>query len=87
MPPPDPTLEKLFRFLNLEKGLIFGLALLLLGLIASISAVGTWSARLYGPLDPTLTLRIVIPAFVSLSLGCQIILSSFFLSILGMTRK
>jgi len=85
--PPEPALDKLFRFVDLEKGLIFGCLLLIFGLLASFSAVTAWGSRLYGPLDPTRTLRIVIPAVLSLSLGCQIILSSFFLSIMGMARK
>ena len=41
----------------------------------------------FGQLDPSHTFRIVIPAVLSLILGCQIMLSSFFLSILGMARK
>jgi hypothetical protein len=46
-----------------------------------------WGIRHFGPLDPDKTLRILIPGFVSLTLGVQIILSSFFLSVLGMARK
>ena len=39
------------------------------------------------PLDPAQTLRIVIPGVVCFTLGFQIILSSFFLSVLGMSRR
>jgi glycosyltransferase involved in cell wall biosynthesis len=85
--PPDPQLDKLFEVLNLEKGLIFGIALLATGLGASLYALGSWGGHSFGPLDPSHTLRIVIPAVLALTLGCQITLSSFFLSILGMARK
>ncbi len=80
--PEDPRLKKAFRFINLESGLITGATLLVGGLAASIYALEFWGARHFGPLDPTRTLRIVIPAVTAITLGFQIILSSFFLSIL-----
>jgi len=85
--PQDPQLDKLFRFLDLEKGLLAGGALTAVGLVASVYALSDWGGRSFGELDPSQTLRIVIPAVLSLILGCQIVLSSFFLSILGMARK
>lgn len=86
--PEDRRLNKMFKFITLEVGLVVGGALFLAGLAGSIYALGTWGARSFGPMDPTDTLRKVIPAITSLTLGCQIILSSFFLSILGLrTRK
>ena len=36
---------------------------------------------------PEKTLPIAIPGFVSLTLGVKIVLSSFFLSVLGMARR
>jgi len=42
--------------------------------------------RSFGPLDVSKVLRLLIPAVMSLILGCQIVLSSFFLSVLGMGR-
>jgi hypothetical protein len=32
-------------------------------------------------------LRLIVPAVVSLTLGCQIVLSSFFLSVLRLRRR
>jgi hypothetical protein len=85
--PADPQLDRLFRVINLEKGLIVGSFLIAVGLIASLYALSDWSQRLFGPMDPGRTLRIVIPAVLALILGCQTTLSSFFLSILGLARK
>jgi glycosyltransferase involved in cell wall biosynthesis len=85
--PEDRQLEKLFKFINLERGLIAGVALLALGLGASIYALNDWGARFFGPLDSSRTFRIVIPAVLALILGFQTTLSSFFLSILGLARK
>jgi len=85
--PEDALLQRLYRYVNLEVGLIVGGALILGGAGMWIFGLSYWESRHFGPLDPEKTLRIVIPGLVSLTLGIQIILSSFFLSLLGMGRK
>ena len=75
------------EYITLEVGLIVGIVLVLLGLAGSIYAVGYWDVHSFGNLNPSRTLRIVIPAVTFLTLGCQILLSSFFLSILGLRRR
>jgi hypothetical protein len=85
--PADPRLDVVFRYITLEVGLAMGVLLLAMGLAGSIFAVGTWREQHFGPLVLSHTLRIVIPACVALTLGAQIIFSSFFLSVLGMRRR
>ena len=85
--PPDPRLERMFTFIQLETGIGVGLVLVLLGLAASVWAVAGWGATEFGDLDPQQTLRLVVPAVTSLTVGFQLILSSFFLSVLGLRRK
>lgn len=85
--PEDPRLEKLFRYITLEVGLLVGAALVLVGIGGSIYSLGFWGARHFGAIDPSQVLRMIIPAITSLTIGCQVILSSFFLSILGMKRR
>jgi glycosyltransferase involved in cell wall biosynthesis len=85
--PADPRLDKLFRYVTLEVGLVSGSALTLCGLAGSIYALSDWGTHSFGVLEPTLTLRLVIPSVLCLTLGCQIILSSFFLSVLGLGRR
>jgi hypothetical protein len=85
--PEDPRLNKMFEYITLEVGLIVGGVLLLLGLGGSVYALGSWGEHSFGPLDPTRTLRLVIPAVTAITLGFQIILSSFFLSVLGLRRR
>lgn len=84
--PEDQKLNSVFRYINLEVGLILGTILLVLGLAGSVYALGVWGVQLFGPLEPSKIMRIVIPSATSLALGFQIILSSFFLSILGLKR-
>jgi glycosyltransferase involved in cell wall biosynthesis len=85
--PEDTRLKKVFDYINLEVGLIFGMALFLAGLGGAVYALVYWDLHLFGPLNVSDTMRIVIPSVTLLSLGCQIILSSFFLSILGLSRR
>ena len=84
--PEDARLNHLLRWVKLEVGLVVGALLLLFGLGASIYALSDWGAHAFGPLDPFRVLRVIIPAVTALVLGCQIILSSFFLSVLRLRR-
>jgi hypothetical protein len=82
--PPDPRLDAMFRRVTLEVGLTAGFLLLLLGLGGSAFAVWRWGVAAFGPLDASRMLREVIPSATALTLGCQVVLSSFFLSVLGL---
>jgi glycosyltransferase involved in cell wall biosynthesis len=85
--PEDRNLNRLFRYITLESGLLAGFGLIVVGIVASLVAVETWSAEQFGLLDPELSLRLVIPGVLSLILGSQVVLSSFFLSVLGLPRR
>ena len=85
--PEDPRLNRAFRFVTLEKGLAAGGLLVVLGIGGSIFAVSGWAKESFGALDAEHILRIVMPSVFALTLGVQIICSSFFLSILGLRRR
>jgi glycosyltransferase involved in cell wall biosynthesis len=85
--PEDPRLTRMFRYVTLEVGLIAGVLLILLGTGAWVLGLEAWRIQEFGPLDPEKTLRIVIPGIVFFTLGFQVVLSSFFLSVLGMSRR
>ncbi len=85
--PEDKRLRKLFRYFNLEIGLIIGGVLLLIGFLASLYAFLIWEKALFGALEPVKIMRIIIPAVTCLAVGFQIIFSSFFLSILELKQK
>ena len=85
--PSDARFDKLLRFFNLETGLLLGFVLLIAGMIGSIGAFLRWGAIGFGNLNPSSMLRAVIPAGLALVLGSQIILSSFFLSVLGLEKR
>jgi hypothetical protein len=85
--PEDSQIGTLFHAFKLERGLVAGGALVVLGLLASIYAVGAWGEQSFGVLDVSQTFRVVIPAVLAMILGCQIILASFLLSLLAMRRN
>jgi hypothetical protein len=84
--PPDPALDKLFRYISLEVGLVLGAFLVAAGLGTSLYSVGDWGARHFGALNYSHTMRLVIPAALLLILGAQTVFASFFVSVLGLRR-
>jgi len=85
--PEDPKLTFSKIKVNLERGLILGVSLVLTGLVCSAYSVWTWKRASFGMLDSAHTLRIIIPAITALIIGAQIVFSSFFLSVLGLRRR
>jgi glycosyltransferase involved in cell wall biosynthesis len=85
--PPDPKMEKFFRVVNLERGLIAAAAALIVGVVLLLLAINTWREAQFGPLNYAETMRYVIPGSTLFALGFQTVLSGFFVSILGMKRK
>ncbi|MGA2858275.1 MAG: glycosyltransferase family 2 protein [Candidatus Sulfotelmatobacter sp.] len=85
--PEDPRMNRLFEYVTLETGLIVGAVLIVLGIAGSLFAVSSWARTSFGPMNSESLLRIVMPSVFALTLGAQIIFSSFFLSILGLRRR
>ena len=85
--PRDPRIVKLGELFSLEIGLVVGIVLLLGGLGASIFAVEIWGQSEFSDLDPTISMRIVLPGATAIILGLQIVFSSFFFSVLELSRR
>jgi glycosyltransferase involved in cell wall biosynthesis len=85
--PEDPRMNRFFEVVNLERGLIISSTALCIGLALLMTAVAQWRMTGFGSLDYGRTMRLVIPGATLTALGFQTILSSFFVSILGMRRR
>lgn len=85
--PEDRIMARFFKLVNLEKGLIIASVALLLGVVLLMGAVFQWRSANFGQLDYAHTMRWVIPGATLTALGFQTVLSSFFVSILGMHRR
>lgn len=85
--PWDPAWYRAFTLIKLETGLVIGALLIAAGLYGSLYAVRVWSDAAYGALDYSRMMRLVLPSAFALVLGSQVVLSSFFMSVLGMRRR
>jgi len=85
--PPDPAMQTITKLGSLEKGIVTALLMMGLGLTSSVGALAYWSVNSFGPLDPTFSMRLVIPGTMLFAMGFQTLLASFFLGILQTKRK
>ena len=85
--PPNPKFERIFQYITLETGLLFGCFLLLLGAGIFAYALHIWHAAGFGDLSPQRMLRLTLPSATCFMLGVEAIFGSFFLSLLGMKRR
>ncbi len=84
---PDQQFSRWMQAATLETGLLVGAALLLAGLAFSLEAVWSWREHAFGSLNPGQTLRWAIPGCMLLTLGCEVILTSFFLGVLRLDTR
>jgi hypothetical protein len=85
--PEDPKFSRFSRRVPLEAGLIAGAILFLAGVVGSANAVMSWHEASFGNLEPRAVLRIVIPSVLAMTLGGQVVLTSFMLGVLSLGRR
>lgn len=86
--PPDARVDRAFSLVSLEVGLAAGAGLVLVGLMgAGTYAMARWQHPGAGLVDPSASMRLIIPSMTMIVLGSQVILSSFFVSILWVRRR
>lgn len=85
--PEDENFERLFRYFNLETGVLAGATIWLLGVATMVYSIFLWHGTGFGPLLATHMLRITLPSAVAQMLGIEIIFASFFLSLMGMEHR
>jgi hypothetical protein len=79
-------ISRLLAACTLERGLVAG------GILGSVGAAGLivafvqWHAARFGHLNYEVALRVVLPAVTALMISFQLVLGTFFLSILGIRR-
>lgn len=84
--PSGSFIRGLLKHVTLERGLIAGLAVTAIGLAANLWLVGEWMNADLGPLDISYTMRLALWGLTAMVIGVQTVYSSFFLSMLRMTR-
>jgi hypothetical protein len=81
--PEEPAVQRLLGKLSLERGLIFGAVLGAAGLAGLIFSLAYWHGQGFHSLNYEHSLRLMIPSVTALIVSWQLILGTFFLSILG----
>jgi hypothetical protein len=84
--PEEPKVQRLLEKLSLERGLIAGAVIGVAGLVGLIFSLTYWQANKFGQLNYEHALRLMVPSVTALVLSCQLILGTFFLSILGIKQ-
>jgi hypothetical protein len=84
--PTEPTVKTLLGKLSLERGLLTGAAVGIAGLVGLIFSLTYWQSHAFGHLNYEHALRLMVPSVTALVLSCQLILGTFFLSILGIKQ-
>ena len=74
------------NWFKLERGLLLAFAFLCFGVFLSLSALQIWEIQNFGPLNPQIVLRKVIPAVTAILLAFQVGTFSFFMSFLQLKR-
>ena len=85
--PNSPKTIGIFEKFTVEKGVVIGVALTLLGIAATIFAFIIWGNNSFGNLQPESIMKITIPATTLIAIGIELIFASFFLGILEIERK
>jgi glycosyltransferase involved in cell wall biosynthesis len=85
--PEDRRMTRLFAVITLERGALAGIAAMGVGVVLLGLAISEWMQADFGRLDYATTMRLVVPGVTLTALGFQTVLSSFFMSILGMNRR
>lgn len=87
MLPEDPTLNRLMKWVSIEKGLGVALVAGLIGVALLVVAINDWRLAGFGHLNYSSEMRLVIPGATLTALSFQAILSMFFIDILELHRK
>lgn len=85
--PRTNRIEKLFRKVTPEKGIIVALIMLAIGAFTFIYTYAIWQEGTFYELGITITMRYVIASVTLLVLGFQLLFSSFFFNILKLNTK
>lgn len=85
--PPDKRMERFYRIVTVERGLVASLVALVVGIVLLLAAVNEWRIRDFGDLDYTSTMRLVVPGVTLTALGFQTLLASFFIGLMRSARR
>jgi glycosyltransferase involved in cell wall biosynthesis len=84
--PPDRTFERVACRITLERALLASLALFLIGVAIALQSFFDWGGGGFHKLDPSHSLRLVIPAATAMLLAVQLAHGAMFMALLRIRR-
>jgi Glycosyl transferase family 2 len=84
--PEEPYVKRFLAKLSLERGIVLGAVIGIAGLVGLIFSLTYWQSNKFGELNYEHALRLMIPSATALVVSCQLVLATFFLSILGIRQ-
>jgi glycosyltransferase involved in cell wall biosynthesis len=85
--PVTPAVERIYSMFTLERGLLTGLAIFLLGLTLAVLSVMKWADFQFAALDPRDVMRLAIPSVTMMVLGLEVVFASFVLSFIDVSSE
>src|SRR5438034_1376488 len=85
--PPNTRFRLLRERRTLERCMVIGVTLIIVGAVLGIIAARQWSLAGFGSLRPTLTIRFVICSVLFLLLGGQTLLGGFYFGIMNLVAE
>jgi hypothetical protein len=83
--PAEPRLFTLFRYINLERGLLVGFVILIIGVMLILRAL--FLSNNFAQIGFDTSIRLVFGGSIAIITGGQVILTSFVLSILRLQKR
>ncbi|MGH8318086.1 MAG: glycosyltransferase family 2 protein [Steroidobacteraceae bacterium] len=80
--PITTRLERFLRVFTVERGVLLGMCLGLIGLGLAVYSVDTWAHARLGALDPIAIMRVVIASVTLMLAGAEILFASFLLGLI-----
>ncbi len=80
--PSGPSIERVQRWLTVDRGCILGALSLLASLATGIAAVMSWAGQDYGSMNPSALMRLAIPSVLLGCGGVQIMFTGFLLGLM-----
>jgi glycosyltransferase involved in cell wall biosynthesis len=84
---PDPVFERVLGHVTLERALLGSLALFLAGLAMAVVSVADWRYGGFHALDPSKSMRVVIPAVTTMLLAVQCAHGALFVALLKIRKS
>jgi glycosyltransferase involved in cell wall biosynthesis len=85
--PPDPIFERALGHVTLERALLVSLAVFLFGLSIAAGSLFDWSETGFHVLDPSHSMRLVIPATTAMLLAVQLANGALFVALLKIRKS